>query len=354
MQNATQAEMVAVIGAAGHTAHFVVGELRRRGLRPVLVGRDADKLASVARAGDLVRLARLDDADSLDRALSGVGAVINCAGPFLDTALPVIDAALRAGISYLDVTAEQVTVQTILSQRNDAARKAGVAVVPAAAFYGGLADLLVGAAAESLGQVEEIAVAVALDSWHPTHGTRLTGARNTAKRLIQRSGRLEPVDEPAPQGDWIFPPPFGRQAMVMLPFSETILLARRLPATSILSWINSAPLNDIRDPATPQPIPADESGRSSQQFMMDVVVREGDRTRRAIASGRDIYAVTAPIIVEAAQRLLAGATGGAAGVRSLGDIFKARDFLEALSPEAMEVTYGQAAWPMLTPELNDA
>ena len=42
----------------------------------------------------------------LDHALDGSAAVINCAGPFRWTAAPVIEAALRAGIPYLDVAAE--------------------------------------------------------------------------------------------------------------------------------------------------------------------------------------------------------------------------------------------------------
>ena len=36
---------VAIYGAAGHTGHFVVAELTRRGLVPVAVGRDEAKLA---------------------------------------------------------------------------------------------------------------------------------------------------------------------------------------------------------------------------------------------------------------------------------------------------------------------
>jgi short subunit dehydrogenase-like uncharacterized protein len=73
--------------------------------------------------------------------LAGVAAVVNCAGPFLDTALPVVEAALRAEIPYLDVAAEQAAVQAIRARDADA-RRAGVTVLPAAAFYGGLADLL--------------------------------------------------------------------------------------------------------------------------------------------------------------------------------------------------------------------
>ena len=51
-----------------------------------------------------------------------------------------------------------------------------------------------------------------------------------------------------------------------------------------------------------------------------------------MASGRDIYAVTAPLVVEAAFRILTGA-GNTAGVASVGARFDAKDFLSSLSPE---------------------
>ena len=51
-----------------------------------------------------------------------------------------------------------------------------------------------------------------------------------------------------------------------------------------------------------------------------------------MASGQDIYAVTAPLVVEAACRVLAGA-GDAAGVASVGARFDAADFLASLSPD---------------------
>src|SRR5262245_34087761 len=64
---------VAVFGAAGHTGRFVVSELRRRGLTPILSGRDAAKLNAVAEAhpGSEARVASVDDPASLDRAISG-------------------------------------------------------------------------------------------------------------------------------------------------------------------------------------------------------------------------------------------------------------------------------------------
>ena len=61
-------------------------------------------------------------------------------------------------------------------------------------------------------------------------------------------------------------------------------------------------LDDLRDADTPAPSPTDERGRSAQRFAVDVVVRRGTTTRRTTATGRDIYAVSAPIVVEGSQR----------------------------------------------------
>ncbi|MFD6985477.1 saccharopine dehydrogenase NADP-binding domain-containing protein, partial [Streptomyces sp. NPDC059956] len=100
-------QTVAVFGAYGHTGRFVVAELVERGFVPVLSGRDAEKLKALAyETGLEARPATVEDPDALDRALTGTAAVINCAGPFASTTGPVIEAALRARIPYLDVAAE--------------------------------------------------------------------------------------------------------------------------------------------------------------------------------------------------------------------------------------------------------
>lgn len=51
---------------------------------------------------------------------------------------------------------------------------------------------------------------------------------------------------------------------------------------------------------------------SDQTFMVDVRVRTDGVERRALARGRDIYAVSAPLAVEAARRILAGVSRSAA------------------------------------------
>jgi hypothetical protein len=322
---------IAVLGATGYTGRFVVRELRRRGIRPVVVGRDGAKLATTFAASDVeARVAAIDDAAALDRALVGVDAVIHCAGPFLDTAQPVIEAALRARIHYFDLTAEQMSALATLDDFDERARELGVVVAPAVGFYGALGDLLATAAMDDWQQADEIAVRIALDHWWPTDATRRTGARNTFPRLVLVEGVLAPL-QTRPPARWDFGAPFGALDLVALAFTEVVLIARHLDVRSVHTAINEAPLRDLRDPTTPPPSAADASGRSSQQFAVDVTVRRGDTERRAIARGRDIYAVSAPLVVEAAERICNG--NGAGGARSLGALFDARSVLRALAPE---------------------
>jgi Saccharopine dehydrogenase NADP binding domain len=318
-----QAMRVAVYGAAGHTARFVVGELLRRGHTPIAIGRDNAKMPEM-------RIARVDDAVSLDRALHGADAVINCAGPFLDTAMPLIEAALRCGVHYFDVTAEQGSAQSTFDAFDVPARDRGIVVVPAAGFYGGLGDLLATAAMRGWTRADRIDIAIALDSWWPTRGTRNTGARNTAARLVLSDGELKVLQPSAPAA-WNFPQPFGTQDVIEVPLTETILIARHVDVRELHNYINEAPLRDLRDPATPEPVPADEDGRSSQRFLIDVIARNGDDEHRVTASGRDIYAITAPIVVEAVERICERSHDG--GAFALGQLVDAEAFLTAFESD---------------------
>jgi NAD(P)-dependent dehydrogenase (short-subunit alcohol dehydrogenase family) len=322
---------VTVFGAYGHTGRFVVSELRRRGWNAILSGRDGGKLRALQQTYPEydAREATVDDGASLDRAFAGASAVINCAGPFADTAMPIVEAALRARIHYLDVAAEQPAVLAVIERFAESVRTGHVTVLPGMAFYGALGDLLATATMGDWSSADEICIRVALDRWYPTRGTRLTGQRNSVHHIFS-DNRLQDPESPHPH-QWNFPPPFGTQEVVLLPLAETVMISRHLRTPQIGSYINVSSLADVRDPNTPMPTAADETGRSSQIFVMDVVVRQGFAERRAIATGQDIYAISAPIVVEAVDRVLSGCFKSS-GVMAAGEAFDANDFLTCLSP----------------------
>ncbi|OLT38749.1 saccharopine dehydrogenase [Saccharomonospora sp. CUA-673] len=324
---------VLVYGAYGHTGRFVVADLVRRGLAPVLSGRNAAALGDLAAEfpGLDVRPATIDD---LDTACRGVAAVVNCAGPFLDTGPPVATAAARAGAHYVDVTAEQAAATQVYRAAADVTE---VAVVPATAFFGGLGDLLATAAMGDWPAADEVTVAIGIDRWWPTAGTRATGRRNTATRLVVAGGELVAAPAQPPSRTWAFGPPLGERTVVEAPLSEIVVLHRHLRASSISTYLAADALADLRNETTPPPTAVDARGRSAQRFVVDVEVRRGTRTRRATASGRDIYAVTAPLVGEAVQRLvkqrLLEGRAAAHGPAAPGELFDPHAFLDALTPE---------------------
>jgi hypothetical protein len=167
-------------------------------------------------------------------------------------------------------------------------------------------------------------------------GTRNTGRRNTVPRLVVDGGRLVTAPSSASRRSWEFPEPLGRQAVISNPFTEIVTLAHHLAVTRVTAYLTSSALDDIRDPATLAPRATDETGRSAQQFIVDVIVRRGQQERRISAAGRDIYAITAPLVAEAAKRLIDG-RAKVRGAAAPGEAFDAAEFLDALSPHHLTI-----------------
>lgn len=133
---------------------------------------------------------------------------------------------------------------------------------------------------------------------------------------------------------WPFAAPFGAQEMVELPFAEVILIGRHLRVGDLHTFLNTAPLRDLRKADIQPPTAADASGRSAQTFLVEVEVHLGGVVRRASVQGRDIYASTAPLVVEAVGRVLK-APPARGGVFAPGELFDARDFLAAVAPRLL-------------------
>lgn len=294
---------VAVYGASGHTGRFVVAELEKRGFTPLPFGRAQ---------------ATADDSTALDRALTNADAVINTAGPFAVTALPLISAAERAGIPYVDVAAE------IEANADTFTRGASVPVVPAMAFFGGLGDLLVTAAMADWSSADSAHIAYGLSGWQPTSGTLTAGQisrdRRNGHRVRFRNGALEYHDDSMPTLTWDFPSG-PREVVGEFTMADVVTVPSHLKIPNVTTYMAASAAQELAEGAARQ---------EAETFEVDVVVRLGAGERRLTATGKDIYAVSAPLAVEAVERLLTGRTT-ATGATSAGAAFDAEDFLKALS-----------------------
>jgi short subunit dehydrogenase-like uncharacterized protein len=121
-------------GATGYVGEAMARARVQRGMAPILAGRNDAALAALGRELGLPhRVCALDDPRALDAALAGVSVVLHCAGPFLYTSQPMVDACLRTGVHYLDITGE-FPVFEAAAARDAEAKQRGVMVMPAVGF----------------------------------------------------------------------------------------------------------------------------------------------------------------------------------------------------------------------------
>jgi short subunit dehydrogenase-like uncharacterized protein len=160
------APRIVLLGATGYTGARTAEALTARGARPVLAGRDPDRLAALAgRLGGL-ETARADVTDPASvRALLEPGDVlVSTVGPFQRLGQPAVDAAIDAGAVYLDSTGEPPFIRRVFEQAGPRAEATGAALLPAFGHDyvpGGLAAAV--ALAEAGPRAVRIDVGYALD-----------------------------------------------------------------------------------------------------------------------------------------------------------------------------------------------
>ncbi len=131
-----------IYGSYGYSGALIAEEALRRGLRPRLAGRDRQRLADQAQAlGLQFHHAPLEDPRALDQALSKLPLVLHCAGPFSKTSQPMVEACLRAGRHYLDITGE-IEVFERLATLDDRAQVRETMLLPGVGFIAVPADCL--------------------------------------------------------------------------------------------------------------------------------------------------------------------------------------------------------------------
>ena len=178
-------------GATGYTGELLAREAARRGLHPVLAGRDPAKVGALAAELDLPwRAFALDDQALLDAALREVSCVRHCAGPFARTAAPMAAACLRTGRHYLDITGE-IDVFEALARQDEAARAAGIMLLPGVGFDVVPSDCLARHLKDRLPTANRLTLAFRGLGAGISHGTQATMLLNAGTGgTVRRNGAL--------------------------------------------------------------------------------------------------------------------------------------------------------------------
>ena len=121
-------------GATGFVGEAAARMAVQSGMRPVLGGRSIQKIESLATELGLEYVAfGLDNGTAIDKVLGDLPVVLNCAGPFVHTYKPMVDACLRTGTHYLDITGE-IPVYQAIAERDAVAKEKEIMLLPGIGF----------------------------------------------------------------------------------------------------------------------------------------------------------------------------------------------------------------------------
>ena len=328
--------MIALLGATGYTGRLVAEELDRRGIDHRRGGRSADKLATLpspASAAVETFVVDVSERSRLDVFLDGADAVINTVGPFAQLGVPVVQAAVDAGVTYVDSTGEFDYMTDVYLRFGSAASP----VVPACGFDyipGDLAAAIAAAdlqAADPGDRIEDITIAYELSGMAPSRGTvrsAMGAAANTPFRPHARRARFSS----------------GVRTAIEIPWGEQVTVPRHVRGADVATVVGlpglavMAPLLGVAARITKLALPLaspwvdrlpegpSEAVRRRSKFCITANARTASGREAAVqCEGSDVYALTARFLVEAALR------AAGSGAMAPGEALDPAPFLDAVS-----------------------
>lgn len=310
--------MILLYGAYGYTGELVARRAAAHGLKVVLGGRDPRRLQALgAELSSETRAFDLREPSKLLSQLQGVRAVLNCAGPFSRTALPLAQACLRARAHYLDITGE-IDVFESLAALHAEAVTAGITLLPGAGFDVVPSDCLAAHVASKVPRAERLVLAFQTSS-RASRGTATTALENAGSGgRMRKDGRI--VRVPLAHRKLSVDMGHGRRSAVAIPWGDvatafhstgigTIETFVVLPATvrltvkaaAALTW---GPLRSLIERRIRKGPPGPSSKRRAQGWSVlwaEASASDG-RSARARLRAPEPYELTSWTALELARR----------------------------------------------------
>jgi short subunit dehydrogenase-like uncharacterized protein len=182
-----------IYGANGYTGRLITRLAAEKGMHPVLAGRNRQSVEQLAAEYDLQSVVfGLDRPADIDNVLSKFSLILNCAGPFSRTAIPVVESCLRTSTHYLDITGEINVFESIASHHAAAADR-NIMLLPGVGFDVVPSDCLALHLKQRLPSATKLTLAI-LGVGRISHGTATTLVEKLdGSGAIRRNGKLTGV-----------------------------------------------------------------------------------------------------------------------------------------------------------------
>ena len=222
-----------LLGCGFHGRGIAYQLARSEAVELRVLDRDASRASAVGdKAGVPWQTIDVTDHDGLRAVLAGADAVVNAVGPYHQTALGVIEAAIDAGIHYVDMNDDHEVAEALLLDPawDERARRAGVTVLIDCGVVPGLSGLLVRHAGEQLDRTERVAIRFAwnYNREYPAaiqHFLRINSG-DGPQYVDGEYARMRPFHG---REDVDFQPPIGRTGVYFTGVPDPVAIARFVP-----------------------------------------------------------------------------------------------------------------------------
>lgn len=190
-------------GANGYSGELITRFASQYNLHPILAGRRKEAIEPLAvKYGLPYRVFDVNDTPSLLAALKEVKVVLNAAGPFDMTARQLVEGCLQTGTHYLDINGD-IAVFELIKRYDEAARKAGILLLPGAGFDVVPTDCLALHLKNRMPDAISLKLAFATLGGALSHGTATTMVNKLGEGgAVRREGRI--IHEPlGRRGRWV-------------------------------------------------------------------------------------------------------------------------------------------------------
>lgn len=291
-----------IYGATGYTGRMAAERAKGLGLNIEIAGRNNDRLAHLAAQLNVPYRVFAAEAQAAE-ALDGVGVLLNFASPFAQTAEHLMRACIKAGVDYLDITAE-INVYRLAERLGAQAAEAGVMLLPGVGWDVVPTDCLAMHVAQRVASPRALSIALQVPG-SMSRGSAMSVSEIIGAGLLARiNGELLATSDAQPrQFD------FGEGPVTCQPLSFGDLVtgwhSTGIPNIAMFVHISgdAFPEGDVSQ--LPDGPSAYERDAHRARAVAEVIASDGSIARSMIETVNG-YSYTPLAAIEAARRVLSG------------------------------------------------
>jgi len=298
-----------IYGASGYTGRLASLHAKRLGLDFIIAGHTngTHTEAFALQLNVAFRLFDVTNPKGIDAALGGAAVLLNCAGPFMNTAKPLMSACIRNGVHYLDISAELNSYQ--LAEDNDQiAKEANVMLLPGCGGSVAMLGCLVGKVTEKV--KTPIAIDVALSvAGSMSRGSIISASGSMSTEILERRNNEVAKREDVGMINLDFGNGKGSVANYPVTLPDIITIWKATGVRNIRTYVH---LDGDAFPASEQSSiirsdgPTEKEREASPYHAAVAVTAEDGTTTHAVLHTVNGYTFTGLASAEAAGKVLAG------------------------------------------------